>query len=354
MSGEKTEKATPKRQQEERKKGNILTSKDINTVVTLIGTFYVLEKVFSTIIGNVQTFIIYIFELILIYTEIKYTEVATTAHKMIYVAVSSLAPLFLTTMTLGVVATVAQTKPVIVWESLKPNFGKLNPISGFKNLFSLKSVLDVVKNLIKITILGAILYNYISSKIIVNRKFYGYELEQAISVALDNLIGLVFQVAIAFLAIAIADYYYQKWEYERKMKMSKQDIKDEYKKMEGDPKVKGKIKETQRRMAMSRMMQSVPDADVVIKNPTHFAVALKYDLSGSSGGAPIVIAKGQDELALRIIKIAEESEVAVVENVPLARALYATSDINREISPEFYGTVAEVLVYVYKLKNKKL
>ena len=163
---------------------------------------------------------------------------------------------------------------------------------------------------------------------------------------------LVMKICLAFIAISVFDYFFQWWEFERQIKMSKQELKEEYKQMEGDPQIKGKIKEVQRRMAMSRMMQSVPQADVVIKNPTHFAVALKYDLQNNE--APVLVAKGQDQLALRIIKEAEAHDVFVLENKPLARAIYATTDINREIPSEFYGTIAEILVYVYKIKNKNL
>ena len=143
--------------------------------------------------------------------------------------------------------------------------------------------------------------------------------------------------------------FYQWWDYERQLRMSKQEIKEEYKQMEGDPQVKGKIKDVQRRMAQSRMMQQVPKADVVIRNPTHFAVALRYH--PETDGAPIVLAKGQDELAGRIVRKAEEHHIAIIENVPLARALYATAELNREIPPELYNAVAEVLVYLYRLRN---
>lgn len=169
---------------------------------------------------------------------------------------------------------------------------------------------------------------------------------------LNDCMKLVLRIGIAFIAISVLDYFYQWWEYERQLKMSKQEVKEEYKQMEGDPQIKGKIKENQRRMAMSRMMQAVPSADVIIKNPTHFAVALRYDTEKDA--APVVVAKGQDELALRIIKTAEDNHVHVIENKPLARALYATTELNREIPAEFYGTIAEILVYVYKLNNKKI
>ena len=155
---------------------------------------------------------------------------------------------------------------------------------------------------------------------------------------------------MAYIVLAGADIFYQWWDYERQLRMSKQEIKEEFKQTEGDPKIKGKIKETQRRMAQSRMMQQVPKADVVIRNPTHFAVALRYHPDKDE--APVVLAKGQDELAARIVQKAEESHVAVVENVPLARALYATTELNQEIPPELYNAVAEVLVYLYRMDGK--
>ena len=150
--------------------------------------------------------------------------------------------------------------------------------------------------------------------------------------------------------MAALDFMYQWWDYERQLKMSKQEIKEEYKQTEGDPQVKGKIKQIQRERAQRRMMQQVPSADVVIRNPTHFAVALRY--KPEQDAAPIVLAKGQDELALRIVKIAEENKVAVIENVPLARSLYASTELDCEIPPELYAPVAEVLVYIFKLDNK--
>lgn len=152
------------------------------------------------------------------------------------------------------------------------------------------------------------------------------------------------------MVLAALDYLYQWWDYEREMKMSKQEVKEEYKQIEGDPQIKGKIKEMQRRMAQQRMMQQVPQADVVIRNPNHFAVALRYKLGVDS--APVVLAKGMDELALRIVRVAEEHSVVVIENVPVARALYAQTELNHEIPPELYSAVAEVMVYIYKLDGR--
>jgi flagellar biosynthetic protein FlhB len=167
----------------------------------------------------------------------------------------------------------------------------------------------------------------------------------------DAAISMIERVIVAFVALAALDFFYQWWEYERQMKMSKQEVKEEYKQTEGDPQVKGKIRDLQRQRARNRMMQQVPQADVVIRNPTHFAVALRY--KPEKDNAPVVLAKGQDELALRIVKVAEEHGVTVIENVPLARALYAQAELDREIPPALYGAVAEVLVYIFRLNDKQ-
>ncbi|MFI3173894.1 MAG: flagellar biosynthesis protein FlhB [Bacillota bacterium] len=348
----KTEKATPKKRKDERKKGNLLTSKDIITVVSMIGIFGFLQLYFPTMVQEVYGFIHRIFYIAGTnseFTEADFTTLTVDALRTIVIVIG---PLAIMAMLMGIIASIAQTGLIIVWDSLKPKFNRMNPIEGIKKLFSFKSLFDLLKNFIKILILLAIMLTFLSDLSGQYIKALDWDITISATVILSKVIALVFRIVIAFLVISIADYAFQKWEYERKMKMSKQEIKDEHKNMEGDPKVKGKIKQLQRQMAMQRMMQSVPDADVVVRNPTHFAVALKYDADSSR--APVVVAKGQDEMALRIIKVAEEAGVVVMENVPLARALYATSDLDREISPEFYGTVAEILVYVYKLKNKKL
>ena len=168
---------------------------------------------------------------------------------------------------------------------------------------------------------------------------------------LELVFELVLKVALAFAVVAFFDYLYQRWDYENNLKMTKQEVKDEYKMTEGNPEIKGRIRKLQRQMALSRMMQKVPDADVIIRNPTHFAVALKYD--PDRHGAPMVLAKGQDELALRIVRVGEENGVFIMENRPLARALYDSCEVDREIPPEFYGAVAEILVYIYRESHRE-
>ena len=167
---------------------------------------------------------------------------------------------------------------------------------------------------------------------------------------LNLAMDLVVTVVAVFAVIAVLDYFYQRWDYERELRMSKEEIKEEVKQTEGNPQIKSRIRSVQRQRAMSRMIQAVPAADVIIRNPTHFAVALKYDMEKNA--APIVVAKGQDELALRIVKVGEDNGVTVIENKPLARALYASADVDQEIPREYYSAVAEILVYVYRLKKK--
>ncbi len=249
----------------------------------------------------------------------------------------------------SVAATFFQTRMLVTTESLKPSFSKINPIQGFKRLFSIKGVIETVKGLLKIILLLWLVYQNLMDMIAENHKYLYTDLTRAVSHTYDSILTMIFQIIIAFAVIAAADYFYQRWDYERQLRMSKQEIKEEYKQTEGDPKIKGKIKERQHYMARMRMMQQVPQADVVIRNPTHYAVALRYH--PETDNAPIVLAMGQDELALRIIQVAEENKVAVVENIPLARALYAGAELGKEIPPEFYSAVAEILVYIFRLNN---
>ncbi len=214
----------------------------------------------------------------------------------------------------------------------------------------MKKIVDLVKNLIKIAILLVLLYNIMKSDLSPISRMFDMPAMNSTAYMLKLVYDLVVKVCIAFAVVAFFDFLYQRWDYENNLKMTKQEVKDEYKMTEGNPEIKGRIRKIQRQMAMSRMMQSVPQADVVVRNPTHFAVALRYDPDRNS--APVVLAKGQDYLALRIVRVAEEHGVSVLENRPLARALYASCEVEREIPPELYGAVAEVLVYIYRLNHR--
>ena len=272
-------------------------------------------------------------------------------YNCVMTAVVVAGPFLGVTALLAVAATFAQTRLLVSAESLKPKFNRISPLQGFKRLFSLRSVVEALKGILKITILLYLIYRYFQTVALGFSNFLDMDIGQACSILFEDIVTLIMQVAIAFTALAGADYFYQWWDYERQLKMSKQEIKEEYKQTEGDPQVKGKIKEIQRRRAQQRMMQQVPGADVVIRNPTHVAVALRY--KPDQDDAPVVVAKGLDELALRIVSVAEENGVAVVENVPLARSLYADAALDCMIPMEFYGPVAEVLVYVLKLDRQE-
>ena len=235
-------------------------------------------------------------------------------------------------------------------ERLSFNLNKLNPINGFGRIFSKRSLVELVKSLFKIAIIGSFLYLYLKDQIPFMPYFIYFDLAKSLEEIAKVIFNMVFQVIAIIIIMAIADYSYQKWQTTQDLKMTKQEVKDEYKQMEGDPQIKGKIKQKQRQMAMMRMMQEVPKADVIITNPTHLAIALMYK---SGMVAPLVVAKGQDVVAERIKQIARENKVTIVENKPLARALYTSVQVGDMVPHELYQAVAEVLAYVYRLKNRK-
>ena len=350
-SEEKTEKATPKRRSDERKKGNVMMSRDVVAVATLLGSLVMLRAMSGVVMQRAEDILYTCFDYIgRSYAGFLPTIGRELALKCLTAIAVVAGPFLLVTLILSVVATFAQTRMLVTTEPLKPKLSKLNPLSGFKRLFSLNSVVELIKNLIKISILLYLIYDYFTTVVVSFGRFLDMELNQVAEILFEDIFQLVLRVVVAFTAVAFFDYLYQRWEYERKLRMSKQEIKEEYKQMEGDPKVKGKIKEIQRQRARERMMQQVPGADVVIRNPTHVSVALRY--KPEKDNAPVLVAKGLDELALRIVKVAEENHVTVVENVPLARSLYAAVDLGREITPDFYGPVAEILVYVLKMDQE--
>ncbi len=352
MAGDsKTEKATPKRRRDERKKGNVLMSKDAVAVSTLIGSLFMVQMMSGLFLEQIRAFWNVIFTYMgtetLTTIPLVFQDLFKTA---ILTFVTTVGPFLAVTAVLAIGVTFFQTKLLVTTEPIKPKFSKINPLQGMKRLFSLNSVIEALKSILKITILLALIYNYFRNVALSFARFLHMDLAQSCSILFRDIVTLVTQIAVAFVVIAFFDYLYQWWDYERKLKMSKQEIKEEYKQMEGDPQIKSKIKQIQRQRAQQRMMQQVPQADVVIRNPTHYAVALRYDQFKDN--APVVLAKGIDELALRIVKVAEEHGISTVENVPLAHALYDSTDLNREIPPDLYGPVAEVLVYVLKLDQK--
>jgi flagellar biosynthetic protein FlhB len=347
--GSKTEKATPKKRRDERKKGHVAISKDVVMICSLLGTFVMLKMLFPLIYRTMQAYMIKYLSLaptaetLSDYTTSAYTD---TAMAVLKCAV----PILVVSVVLAVIGTGVQTKFIFTKKNLMPQFNRLNPISGIKKLFSLKSLVELFKNLIKIIILGTILYQIIMGDLRGVARTIDMDFKDSTVYVLSAVMSMIFKVSIIFLAVAAFDYLYQWWDYERQMKMSKQELKEEFKQTEGNPEIKGRIRNVQRERSRSRMMQAVPSADVIIRNPTHYAVALRYNLEKDT--APVMVAKGQDELALRIVAIGEEHGVYVLENKPLARGIFASTQVGAEIPPEYYGMVAEILVYVYRMNNK--
>ncbi len=349
---EKTEKATPKKRADQRKEGNIFQSKEVIIAFTLIVTFFAFRLLFDFITNTLSDSMEYFFKL----AGTKKNLVTSDLPKLFLDGCKDFAlaamPMLLIAAVSAIIAAVVQTKGLVSFKAIKPKFSRMNPLNGIKNMVSLKGMIELLKSILKIILLFYIIYICIADELYKFPKMFDMTVDELIVTIGGMLWSCIIKVAIAFAFVAGFDYMYQRWSYEKNLRMTKQEIKEEYKMTEGDPKVKGQIKQKQQAMSRRRMIQAVPEADVVIRNPTHFAVALKYE-SGKNN-APVVLAKGQDSLALKIIEIAREHNIVIMENKPLARALYAEVDLDREIPSEFYGPVAEVLAYVYSLKEKDL
>ena len=292
--GEKTEEPTSKKRSDAAKKGQVAKSQELNTAFVLLVGFFILKLLWESIYGNIADYTVYTFSHLMRSMDTEF--VIELFIGIILIFFKTALPIMLAIMVVGLAINFYQVGLLFNTEKLEPKLSNLNPISGFGRIFSKRSLMELVKSLMKIAIIGG-----------------------------D-----------------------QKWQLTQDLKMTKQEVKDEFKQMEGDPQIKGKIKQKQREMAMMRMMQEVPKADVIVTNPTHYAIALQYEQGMT---APVVIAKGQDLVALRIKEIARESRVPIVENKPLARALFATVEVGGSVPQELYKAVAEVLAYVYRLKR---
>lgn len=350
FSGEKTEKATPKKRSESRKKGQVAKSQELPSAFIFIfvfASFLAFGNYFSKHLDPMFRGF-YANQLL---TELSVTTIMTLGKEILINLVILLAPIFVIVIIVSIIGNVAQFGFMFTDEPIKPSLKKINPLSGFKRMFSLRTVVELIKTLLKLSIVGFIVYRFISKEILTIESLALVPLKQTFSYVVSLIIKLGITVGSIFVILAILDYIYQKYEFEKSIKMSKQDIKDEYKRSEGDPLIKSKIKERQMKMAIARMMQEVPKADVVITNPTHFAVALKYDANQME--APIVIAKGMDQVALKIREIAKEHGVITMENKLLARALYSQAEIGDTIPADLFQAVAEILAHVYKLKGNR-
>lgn len=354
--GEKTEPATAKKLGDARKDGNVAKSKDLVSALTLIIIFVALRA----IIGNLGTGLMSLYNVsyrtISTFAnpgsdEINYNSVMSLLKEVNIDAFMLVVPIFVIAFGVAFIGDLYQVKWRISTKPMQPKFSKINPLKGFKKIISLQALMNLFKSVALVIIIIAMVFQTINSKQGILLNLYEVSLLEAIQIIGDTVFDLAIKISAVYLIVGVVDYIYQKIKFRNDMKMTKQEIKDEYKNSEGDPQIKGQIKQRMRQASMRRMMQDLPSADVVITNPTHFAVALKYEAGKTS--APIVIAKGEDYLAQRIKEAARDNGIEIVENRPLARALYANVDIGQEIPEELYQAVAEVLAYVFGLKNNK-
>lgn len=352
--GEKTEPATQKKLEDARKEGKVAKSKDLTQGIDLLVLFLLLKvfiaymgerfmSLFHSTLGRMAEF------MSVNQKDLSMQAISTVLNNAILELFLIIWPFLVFGFVITFIVTVYQVGWKVTGKPLEPKLSKFNPINGFKRIFSKDSLFELLKSIVKVGVIAYVAYSNIVDEADNLFILYEIELNQAIALVGNIIIEFGIEISIIFIIIGLVDYMYQKWRFGEDMKMTKQEVKDEYKNTEGDPQIKGRIRQKMREASQRRMMQDVPKADVVITNPTHFAVAIKYDAEVSK--APIVIAKGEDYLAQKIKEVARENNVEIVENKPLARMLYHNVEIGAEIPPELYQAVAEVLAMVYHMKN---
>ncbi|OFI06820.1 flagellar biosynthetic protein FlhB [Clostridium acetireducens DSM 10703] len=342
-SDDKTEEATPHKLSEAKKKGQVAKSKEVGLAFTLLASTIVLLTLGQYIINNLgRNLIVFMQDYINI--SLNYES----AKKIGIIAVVRIAmtilPVAIPIMFMGILANFLQTGFILTKEPLKPDLKKLNPISGLKKMFSVRTVVELFKDLAIVSVVGFVGYKFIKKNYLYILTFGHLKPITIVEESLKLAVNIFFKITLVMIAIALLDFIFQKRQFKKDMKMTKQEIKEEFKQQEGDPLIKGKIRQKQREMAARRMMQQVPDATVVVTNPTHLAIALKYE---KGDNAPKVVAKGADYLALKIKKVAKHNEVPIIENRHLARLLYEQVELEEEIPAEMYEAVAEILALVY-------
>jgi len=350
FAGEKTEKATPKKRRDARQKGQVFKSMDLSSAFVLVFVFLGLQVFGPGMLSRMtQTF-----QTALTHPEAlgdPLTVSSAYAHGRAAVGTMLflLAPLLLTVMTAGVLINYFQVGFLLTGKTMEFKFSRINPLEGLKRMISLKGLVQLTKSLLKVVIVGYTVYREFMNRLSAIPELMSQEIPLTFSFVAAGILAIAFRACIALAVLGVLDYLYQWWEHEKELRMTHQEVKDEYKQMEGDPQTRSRIREKQRQLGMRRMMQEVPAADVVVVNPVHYAVALKYD--AAKGAAPIVVAKGQGLVAIKIREIAQENGVEIVENPPVARGLYQGAEIGEQIPYELYRAVAEILAFVYRKRN---
>ena len=353
--GEKTEEPTAKKLEDARKEGQVAKSKEIANGLGLLALFLLLK----IMVGSIGTSFLESFSMV--YNRIPVIcklnggaspmgDISVLLRTVMLRLLIILLPVLLMGFAVAFVSDLFQVKWRPTSKPLQPKFSKLNPLNGIKKIFSAQSLVELVKSVAKILLIALVTYSYIKKKSGLLYALYDMSMMQAVNLIGETVIELGIRISAIYMIIAGADFMYQKYKFKNDMKMTKQEVKEEYKNAEGDPEIKGKIKARMREASQRRMMQAIPKADVVITNPTHYAVAIRYDTEVAP--APIVVAKGSDYLAQKIKQIARENNVEIVEDKPLARMLFANVDVDKQIPPELYQAVAEILAMVYHAQGK--
>lgn len=349
-SDDKTEEATPHKMSEAKKKGQVAKSKEVSLALTLLASTLVLNILSKYSVESLGENMVSFFSNFL-NMNLTYNNLQNLLLTVLYRIAIVILPMILPIMIMGILANFLQTGFIFTKDTIKPDLTKLNPINGFKRMFSMRTAVELVKDILLITIIGYVGYSYVKSNFSDMLNIGNLTFSAMIDFIATIIKGAFFKITLIMMVIAIVDFIYQKFQFKKDMKMTKQEVKEEFKQEEGDPQIKGKIKQKQRDLAMRRMMQQVPKATVVVTNPTHIAVALMYN--EKDAGAPKVVAKGADYVALKIKEKAKEYSVPIIENKPLARLIYEEVELDREIPVEMYQAVAEILAVVFKLNNRK-
>jgi flagellar biosynthetic protein FlhB len=345
---EKTEQPTPKKRRELKEKGEVAKSKELPSVAVLLSALMALSFFGSYMYSHVQIIMKGAFALPTM-NDLNISEFMKYAHDLIGRFIVLLSPVFGAIFITAILSNIMQVGFIVSGESITPKFSKIDPIKGFGRMFSKQALMEFFKSLLKLIIVGGVAFLTVKGEM-KNFSLLGDMETNTIFIYILKIFFKIFiRCSMAMIVLVVIDYIFQKWEFENRIKMTKQEVKDEFKKSEGDPLIKSRIRSIQMEMARKRMMQAVPDADVVITNPTHLAVALKYD--SLTMNAPKVLAKGPGKIAERIREMASEHDIPIMENKELARNLYAAVDVGQEIPAALYQAVAEILAYIYRLKS---
>jgi flagellar biosynthetic protein FlhB len=348
---DKTEDASDHKLQEERKKGNVMKSQDVISTLGMLAACGAMYASGAMMYSNIEKFWLKTWDRIQDPTNVIGNSFFWEIVDVISVVCICLAPLMVGCFIMGIIANVAQIKLLFTVEPLKPSLKKINPISGFKQIFSVKSLVELIKQLLKLAVVGWICYSAVSGELEQFKLAPTWDLMRTVSLVGELTLRIVKNVLLGMIVIMGADYFFQKKQFAKQMKMSHKDLKDEYKETEGNPHIKAKIRQKMQQSAQGGMMAEVPNANAVVTNPTHLAIAIKYNKEDCP--VPTVVAKGERLIAQAIKLKAEDHDIPVVENVELARALFGACEVGQAIPTELYKAVAEILAYVLKLKKKK-